>query len=252
MLGTFRKFTKVVIWVVVVAFVGTIIFAWGMEVTRSKSQRNIIGTIDGKDIDYRLYQPYYDRLYQDQQARSEAELDNNAMRMLRRQAWENLVGEYLINREIQKRKIHETDEELVSYLRYQPPADLQQNSAFQTEGKFDYQKYMQAMADPTPQAVQFWASVEAAYRPELRILKLQRQIVSTVRVTDDDIRDYYLDKQEKAKAQIIDVSVLKFSQPGPEVSESDIRSYYDSHKEDYKVKDPGSLDYVLFSKDPTE
>jgi len=252
MLGTFRKFTKVVIWVVVVAFVGTIIFAWGMEVTRSKTQKNIVGTIDGKDIDYRLYQTYYERLYQDQQGRSEAELDNNALRMLRRQAWDNLVGEYLIKREIEKRKIQETDEELVSYLRYQPPADLQQNPAFQTDGKFDYQKYMQAMADPNPQAVQFWASVETAYRPELRILKLQQQIVSTVRVTEDDIRDYYLNTQEKSKAQIIDVSLLKFSQPGPEVSESDIRSYYESHKEDYKVKDRASLDFVLFSKDPTE
>jgi peptidyl-prolyl cis-trans isomerase D len=252
MLSTFRKFTKVVIWVVVVAFVGTIIFAWGMDVTRSKAQKNIVGTIDGEDINYQIYQRYYDRLYQDEQARSEAELDDAIIRRIRIQAWDNLVTENLLTREIEKRHIRVTDDEMVSFLRYQPPVDLQQHPDFQTDGQFDYEKYMSAMVNPSPGATQFWASVEALYRPELRKFKLQQEIMSTIRVTEDEIRDYYLNSQEKASARIINVPITRYSEPGPDASEEEIRGYYESHKDKYKIGERAALECVIFSKDPTE
>lgn len=252
MLSTFRKFTKVVIWVVVVAFVGTIIFAWGMDITRSKAQKNIIGTIGGNNIDYRVYQRYLDNLYQAQQAKSEDELDDATVRRLRQQAWNNLVTDYLTDQEIQKRHIQETDEELVNFLRYAPPRELQENPGFQTDGKFDPQKYMSAMANPNPQAVQFWAQVEAVYRPQLRKMKLEEQIISTVRVTEDDVRDYFLTLNEKAKADVIAVPVLKFANSVPTASDEEVRRYYDEHKDNYKAEERASLDYVLFSKDATE
>lgn len=252
MLSTFRKFTKVVIWLVVIAFVGTIIFAWGMDITRSKTQKNVIGTIGGKNIDYPIYQKYLDNLYQAQQAKSEEELDDAMVRRIRRQAWNNLVADYLTDQEIQKRKIQETDEEVVNFLRYAPPQELQQNPGFQTNGKFDPQKYMSAMADPNPQAVQFWAQVEAVYRPQLRKMKLQEQIVSTVRVTEDEVRDLFLSTHEKVKADVIPVPVIKYSQPGPTVTDEDIRKYYEDHKDKYKAEERASLDFVLFPKEATE
>ncbi|MDD4050623.1 MAG: peptidylprolyl isomerase [candidate division Zixibacteria bacterium] len=250
MLSTFRKFTKVVIWVVIIAFVGTIIFAWGMEVTQSKAQRNIVGTIDGKDIDYRVYQTYYDRLYQTKQEGTDEELDPTTLRQIRTQAWDNLVSEYLLNQQIEKRNIKETDEEVVAFLRYQPPAELQQNPEFQTDGRFDYQKYISAMTNP--QAAQFWASVETLYRPQLRVYKLQQQVVTAARVTEDELHDYFVATQEKAKAVIINAPVVKFSEPGPEVSEDQLRQYYESHKEDYKADERAALECVIFSKKPTE
>lgn len=250
MLSTFRKFTKVVIWVVIIAFVGTIIFAWGMEITQSKAQRNIVGTINGKDIDYRVYQDYYERLYQSKQTGSDEELDAATLRQIRQQAWDNLVSEYLLNQQIEKRGIQETDEEIVSFLRYQPPTELQQIQEFQTDGKFDYQKYVSAMTNP--QAATFWASVEARYRPQIRIYKLQQEVAATARVTEDELHNYFMDSQEKAKGEIINVATVKFSEPGPEVSDEQLRQYYESHKDDYKTDERASLECVLLSKKPTE
>jgi peptidyl-prolyl cis-trans isomerase D len=250
MLSTFRKFTKVVIWVVIIAFVGTIIFAWGMEITQSKAQRNIVGTINGKDIDYRVYQKYYDRLYESKQANNDQELDASTLHQIRTQAWDNLVSDCLLNQQIDKRQIKETDDEVVAFLRYQPPAELQQNPSFQTDGKFDYQKYVSAMTNP--QAASFWASVEAVYRPELRVYKLQQQVAMAARVTEDELHDYFVATQEKAKAEIINVPAVKYSQPGPEVSDQQLQQYYDSHKDDYKTDERASLECVIFSKKPSE
>jgi len=251
MLSTFRKYTKAFIWVVVIAFVGTIIFAWGMDVTRSKTQKNIIGTIDGNDIDYRTYQSYYDRLYQQEQAKTNNELDLATLNTIRQNAWDQLVADYLFNREIQDRHITVTNEEFYAFLKYQPPQEIQQSEAFRGEdGKFNYQQYLAALADPRYGS--FWQQVEYVYRPELRKMKLQDQIISTVRVSEDEIRDYFMNAKESAKVEYVNCNVAKYADPNLEVSEDDLRNYYANHKEDYKADERVSLDYVMFSKDPTE
>ena len=173
MLSQFRKYTKAFIWVVVVAFVGTIIFAWGMDITRSKTQKNIVGTIDGDDIEYRIYQPYLERLFQEQQAQGQAELSISQISQMRVQAWNNLVADYLMGREMAQRNIQVSDQEFYQFLKFQPPQELRQSEAFLTEGQFDYQKYLQALANPNYAG--FWAQIEAMYRPELRKYKLQDQ-----------------------------------------------------------------------------
>ncbi len=251
MLSTFRKYTKVFIWVVVVAFVGTIIFAWGMDVTRSKTQKNIIGTIDGTDIEIRAYQNYYDRLYQQEQAQNQTELDIAALNTIRQQAWDNLVSDYLLNREIESRHISVTNDEFYAFLKYQPPMEIRQSETFLGEdGNFDYQQYLAALADP--RFSNFWSQVEYMYRPELRKLKLQDQIVATVRVNEDEVREYYLNSNERATVEIINAPVSKYYNTDLDVSDEEVRSYYDGHQDDYEIGERMSLDYVMFSKDPTE
>lgn len=247
-----RKHAKVLVWVAVTMFVSTIIFAWGMDITRSKAQQNIVGTINGQDFEYQDYQPYLERLFQQEQAKTEGALDGNIVRELRVRAWDNLVADHLLSIEMDSRKITVSDDELVNYLRYQPPADLQNHPSFQTDGAFDYQKYIAAMADPDPQSIRFWASVEQIFRPELRTLKLQNDIVSTIRVSENEIRDYYLNKNEKATVEIINVFADKYTNPGPEVTEEEIRAYYDRNRDNYKIGERAALDCIIFSKDPTE
>ena len=252
MLSKFRRMTKFVIWFVVVAFVGTIIFAWGMDVTRSKSQKNIVGTINGNDFDYRDYQPYFESLYNRVQQQQEGEIDFSTLSAMRRQAWDNLVNDYLFDQAIQKFNISVSDEDIVTFLRYQPPAELQQAPAFQTNGQFDYQKYIATMGDNSPQAVSFWAQVEAAYRPQLRRLKLQELITSTVRISEQDVRDEYMQKFEGANVKLIYSNVNEFREQFMDVTDDEIRAYYEEHKNEYQVGERSEIKFVRFSKEPTD
>ncbi len=251
MLSSFRKLTKVVIWVVIVAFVGTIILVWGADVTRSPAQQNIIGVIDGDEISYQMFRPSLDILYQQRQAQAgEEELDFAAVNEIRRQAWDQFVADYIMNREIEARKITISDDEFVQFLKYQPPQEFQTNPNFQTDGKFDYQKWIATMENP--QAASFWNQVEAYYRPQLVKAKLQQQVASIVRINDLDIEEYYMNANEKAKVEVINVANLKYLTPGPEVSDDQVQDYYNNHKEDYEVDNRASVDFVTFSKDPTD
>ncbi len=250
MLSHFRKYTKAFIWVVVVAFVGTIIFAWGMDITRSKTQRNIVGTIDGEDIEYRIYQPYLDRLYQEQQAQGQTDLTISQITQMREQAWNTLVADYLMSREMAERDIQVTDQEFYQFLKYQPPQELRQYEIFLTERQFDYQKYLQALANPGYSA--FWAQIESVYRPELRKLKLQDQIASTARADENDIRNYFLSTNEKIAIDYVYSPVQNYTENDYEVQDEQLLEYYEGHKDDYEVEDRAALEYVSFSKDPTE
>lgn len=251
MLSTFRKFTQVVIWLVIIAFVGTIILVWGKGMSTSKAQQNIIGTIAGVDIDYRLYKPYLERLIQQQQQKvGDQEIDASTMDNLRRQAWDQYVGDYLMQEEMAKRNITVSNKEMYQYLKYNPPQEFRNNPDFQTDGKFDYNKYLGTMANQ--QATYYWKQIENYYRPELAKAKLQQYIASTVRVGEQDIQEYYMDTHEKVKVDILGVSTARFLKQKPEVSEDQILDYYNKHKDDYKVDNRVSVDYVEFSKEPTE
>jgi parvulin-like peptidyl-prolyl isomerase len=250
MLSTFRKYTKPFIWVVAVAFIGTIIFAWGMDITRSKTQQNIIGTIDGNDIEFRVYQNYYERLYQDEQSKTESELDMSTLNTIRQRAWDNLVSDFLLNREIEARQISVSDEEFYAFLKYQPPMELRESDAFMTDGNFDYQKYLAALADP--RYSNLWMQFEYMYRPELRKMKLQDQIISTVRVDESEIQDYFYSVSERVVLDVINAPIRQFSNPNLDVADEEVLNYYNSHQEDFEADERVSLDYVMFSKDPTE
>jgi len=253
MLSTFRRYTKAFIWVVIIAFVGTIVLVWGMDITGYKSQSNIVGTIHGEKIDHNTFQPYYEREYEAEQSRTNGqELDDATIRQVKQVAWNRLVADILINRELEHRNIKETDDEVINFLRYQPPSFVQEVPAFQTDGKFDHNKYLAAMQDVGPEATRFWAQVEAVVRPELRRYKLQYQIASTARITEDEIHDYFIDTKEQANAQIIVVPVAKFNSSVIPPADTEIKDYYDKHKDEYKVGERASLDCLIFSKDPTE
>ena len=45
-----RGFTKFILYLLVFAFVGTIIFDWGMDFTGLKSNRTVVGEVNGEKI----------------------------------------------------------------------------------------------------------------------------------------------------------------------------------------------------------
>jgi len=148
MMKAMRKLTKHIMWIVIVAFVGTIIFAWGMEFTSRKQRKGIIASVNGENVELYAFQYYYDQALR-QTEKEQGDVDEQTAIQIREEVWNNLVNEILLNQETKKRGIKITDTELYEYLRRYPPRELQEHPAFQTpEGEFDYQKYLQALSDP--------------------------------------------------------------------------------------------------------
>ncbi|MFH1335787.1 MAG: peptidylprolyl isomerase, partial [Candidatus Zixiibacteriota bacterium] len=208
----------------------------------------VIATVDGQDIQAIVFQQYYDQALR-QTEKEKGEVDEQTSYQLREDVWNNMVNQVLLNREMERRKIKVTDAELYEYLRRYPPKELQENPTFQTkDGKFDYQKYLQALNDPRVP----WKQVEDYIRPNLQMAKLQQSIITMVRVTDDETKQYYWDQNEKIKVAYLLVPSYQFQGENIQVSDNEISAYYQEHKKDFEGDQAADLNYVVFEKKPSQ
>jgi peptidyl-prolyl cis-trans isomerase D len=248
MMKLMRKLTKQILWIVIAAFIGTIIFAWGMEFSSKNKKAGVIATVNGEDIQAAIFQQYYDQALR-QTEKEKGEVDDQTAYQLRDDVWNNMVNQVLLNEQMEKRKIQVTDAELYDYLRRYPPKELQENPAFKTkDGKFDYQKYLQALSDPRVP----WKQVEDYIRPNLELAKLQQSIITMVRVTGDETKQYFRDQNERIKVDYLLVPSYQFQGGNIQVSDNEISAYYQEHKKDFEGDQGADLSYVMFEKKPDQ
>jgi len=250
MFETLRRMILPIIVIVLFFFVAMIVLQWGMGMSSRSDfvDSNIAAVINGEQVEWQTYNLYFQNLYQIESQKSDEEIPETKLNELRQEAWKQLLHETLVMQEVRKNKIYVTDEEVYSYLRMSPPVDLQQHPAFQTDGKFDYQKYVGAMADP--QAAQFWASLEPIVRNDVSKMKLQEQIVNTASVTEEEIKEWFLASNEKVKVGMVNVEDLRFRKPAPKLSDEQLNEHYTQNPDDYYIEKRCALNLVILEKEP--
>ncbi len=247
MMKLMRQLTKHILWIVIAAFVGTIVFAWGMQFTAGKKKTGVIATINGKDIQFQTFQYMYAQNIE--RAREQyGDVTDEMAKTIRDNTWENLIYQALLQHEIKKRNIVVTGKELYEFLKRFPPPELRQSEIFLTDGKFDSLKYVQALADPRIP----WGQLEAMIKPQLEITKLQEQIIGLVRISDEEVKREYALENEKAKVKYILVSPDEFKTKDIEIKDQEIQKYYQSHQEEFRLDQRAQLKYVRFDKKPSE
>lgn len=250
MLQNFRKFSKAFLYIIIAAFVGTIIFAWGADITQSKGQKGIVGEVNGENIDYQQYSKMVDNYYQQASQASQREISNAEMIELRNKAWNDMVNDIEYTQLFNKLKMSITNTELAEHLKRFPPQFIQQHSEFQNDqGGFDYQKYLASMQDP--RYSQFWIEVENIARHDIVNVKLQELAVTSALVTGEDVKQEYIDENELMKFEY--ALVMKDNMREPEIvnDTSEVQEYYKSHLDRYFKPAEAQLSYVEFKKLPT-
>ena len=103
----------------------------------------------------------------------------------RNRAWDNMLQDILVSQEVEKLGIKASNKEVMYHLENQPPTFLQQNPTFQTEGKFDLNKYLNALANPNGDE---WVPIEQfmknTYIPNF---KLQKLIDESIVISKDEV-----------------------------------------------------------------
>jgi peptidyl-prolyl cis-trans isomerase D len=248
MMKAMRQMTKSIMWIVLAAFVGTIVFAWGMQFSAKKSKKfGIIGSINGKDIDLTTFQRSYQENLRKVSQDYKEEITDDLAKRIRDNTWENFIFEKLIAEEIEKRGIKITNQEVYEYLKRFPPEEIKQSEIFQTEGQFDYQKYVRALADPRIP----WGQLEAIVRPQLKIAKLQELLGGMNRISEQELKKYWIDENQKVKIRYNFISVNQFSPQMITVTSDEMRDFYDKNLDLFKFEKKAQLEYVRFPIKPS-
>ncbi len=225
---------KVLIAIIAIVFV----FYFGYSFTSDRTIK--VASVNGEIITGLEYQKTYQemrealfRQYRDVWSDNLVEMFN-----LKNRALESLIIEKLISSEARSLGLEITEEEIQHALMRYP--------GFQTEdGKFDMGRYRALLAQNRMEPEDF----EAGMARELLGDKLKQLVLGFVPATEAEARDYFEYRNEKIR-----ISYVKFDPDNyiDEVkpSESEMRTYFDEHKEYYRVPEKIRLTYI--SIDPED
>lgn len=252
MFETLRKMIVPIIVIVLLFFVAMIVLEWGLDITGRQKGTTAAdaGSVNGEVVSWTQYQQAYNNLLEQESQGGAKDVSESRTKELEQSAWQQLVLDRLIMQEAAKHNIIVTDQEVFAYLVLSPPQYMQSVPAFQTNGKFDYDKYKQAMADP--KASPFWAQIEPGVRTDILRLKTQEMIIQTAQVSEPEVKEAFLDEHEKVKVGFINVPYAQYVNKVPIETDQELQTYYDQHKDDYKMDERASIKIAMLEKRTTE
>lgn len=251
MLKTMRKNTKIVLWIVIAAFLGTIVFAWGMQYTASEQMKNYVAKVNGEKITTDEYLFYFDRLARQWEAQNpQSEMPEDHKAKLHYDAWRELLRIVLMQQQTERYGLSVTDGEVLEFLQkyYYAVPELLQIEVFHTDGQFDYNKYLAIMNSKDPSAGPFWAQIEALVRPKILEFKLSNAIFSTARVSNQDVVNRFKEYNEYYKVKIIHVRSDQFRTRISVPTDAELKAEFQKNKERYRQPERAFVKFVRISK----
>jgi peptidyl-prolyl cis-trans isomerase D len=253
MMQTLRNNMKYILLVVLLSFLLTIVVSWGMGGFRDRSsgaEQGIIGVVNGQKI---MYEQFASALDQEMTtAREQAgtdELSEYQIGMLRDRVWQTIERDVLLAQEVKRLNIQASSQEIVFFMRNSPPDFIRNNEQFQTDGQFDMAKYQEALRNPA--YYDAWIPIENYYRGLLPIQKLQQWVISTARVSDEEVLDALKKENERVNVRYLFFNPASVSSENVQIADAEIEKFYKDHQQDYEDPEQRKFRYVAFDLVPT-
>ncbi|MDZ4724118.1 MAG: peptidylprolyl isomerase [candidate division Zixibacteria bacterium] len=252
MFETLRRMIKPIIFVVLILFAGLIVLEWGYDFSgrTQDGATRYAGVINEEPVTWEVYQRVLSNLISQETQRLDADLTDTQTKQIEQQAWNQLLQSRLLAQQAKKHSISVTNSDVYTFLKFSPPAYLQNAPTFQTNGTFDYQKYLNALADPQYAAV--WQSLDSAVRNDIRTMKMQQIVIEAAQVSDAEIRQAYIDSLEKVTVALVNVPYSRFAGVPPVTTEAELLAQYEKTKDNYKMEERVSLNAVISDNLPSE
>jgi peptidyl-prolyl cis-trans isomerase D len=253
MMQTMRENTKWVMLAVAIAFVGLMVFQWGMDLTGQSGAQYAggeIGRVNGQSITYEQFNGVYRNLYDQQSQYTNGPVGSAMNRQIEDGAWDQIVMQSLISQELKRRGIVVTDAEIRQAALYEPPTEFRSDPMFQTDGQFDLNKYHQYMANASLNT-DLMLQMEAYYRDAIPRSKLFFQQTAATFVTDDQLWQMWRDSRDAVTVKFIafDPQAL-VQEEGITVSDAEIASWYQKHQSEFVRPARATVKYIAFSRTP--
>jgi peptidyl-prolyl cis-trans isomerase D len=226
---------KVVFWVIIATFVGTIFLVWGKGGRGTGADSDMAVKVNGQQVTFGDFRGAYDnmrRLYQNiYRERFTPEMEKQLG--LEGQALERLINQTLLLQDADDRDIEVSKSELVEAIAKIP--------AFQIDGAFNKAQYLKVLAFEHLSSEQF----EDSQRKELLIEKVRQQIEEAATVSEEEIAEEYRRRNEKINLAFVRLAPALF-EDDVKVTDEALQGYYEEHQEQFRVAERVVLDYLKF------
>jgi len=204
-----------------------------------------LGEVNGEPITLEEYNgrvQYYTNAYSSQ---SGAAITPEIRAIYESQVWEELVSTKLLEQKMDDLGITVTDTELLDMVFGDNPDPLIRQYFQREDGTIDRFVVENVLTDPTYS--QEALAIEIQLRQKRRQEKLSNFITAGLQVTDQQIADEFNKRNSFADVSYIRFPYNEITEDEIEISDSDIRAYYNENKEQYKTEETYRAQYVTFS-----
>ena len=254
MIGTLRN--KMGTWVVVFVFVAITAFIVGDLFSGNSSilnwgQKNV-GEIAGREISIDEFQSAIREREANYTLQFGRQPGDREMPALRQQAWDLLIARHAIQSQYAKVGVDVTSDEVWDMVQGKNVDESVRQAFTNPEtGQFDPNRvvsYLQQVRN-MPENSEPRIRWELFYRdlgPGRERLKYENLLLKTAYVTKAEAeREYHL-QSDVAEVKYLYVPYYAVSDSAAQVTDSDIKAYYEKHKERYKTEETRDLKYVAF------
>ncbi len=244
-----RENTGVILWILVISF-GII---WVLQDSGAFDvvgrTGDTIAEVNGDPISYQEYVRAVEAQMQAYQQQTGEAPTPQMSDLIRDQVFNALVEERLRQQAMERLGITVTDDEVVQMVLGDNPHPIIKAYFGDENGNIN-RALLQNFID-NPAAREDWIRLEDFLRAERARQKLEQLLLATVRVSDEEVEEAYRRRTLRADARYVALRYAEVPDDSVTVTESDLRRYYNEHRDDFKRKRTYRVAYVTLPKNPT-
>ena len=217
--------------------------------------RNIVGSINGEEIDLVRFNAVYEELTYNFSLNNGRSPTQQEVSELRDQAWERLINDISYVEEFNKIGLTVTDKESVDMVQGNNihPMIIQAFSDPST-GSFNKDNvigYLQNLSNQPANQQQAWFSFESNLKPMRLRTKYDNLIAQSTYYNTLDAEAEYFNTSSQIDLAYFYIPFFAVSDTLFDVSTNEMRSYLNKNKSDYNQDETRSIDYAFFSVQPS-
>ena len=218
--------------------------------------RNIVGKINGEDIDLILFTSVYEQLAYNFSLNQGRSPNNVEISNLRDQAWEKLINDISYMNQYEQLGLQVTDRESVDMVQGNNihPMIVEAFTDPST-GYFNVDNvigYLQNLSNQPSGQQQAWYSFESNLRPMRLRTKYDNLIGLSTHINSLQSQNEYFSASKTIDLSYYFIPFYKVPDSLFNVSSKEMRSYLKKNKEDYKQEESRSIDYAFFPLVPSK
>ncbi len=224
-----RKSMKPMMWIIAIAFAASLPLMY-LRYRSGGDHQKPLAKVNGVSISYASFAKSYSDVYERYQQTSGGQISPQVETYLKYQVLAQLITNEILWQEANRAKIKIGEEELTEAIE----RIMRRFASREAFIRFlDYQRIS-------------YRDLKEQIRKQLAINGLTQRIQDSVGVTDQEVKDYWLNENEKTKAVYIFLPPKKYKKEAI-VSQEEVATYYEKHKEDFTIPERVKVDYLLIS-----
>ncbi|WP_159517658.1 peptidylprolyl isomerase [Sunxiuqinia indica] len=223
-----------------------------------RPQQLEVAEINGESVQYPDFQKRIEEMAEIYKMNTGAtQLDDETWVQVREQAWQNLVREIVMSEVYEDLGLTVTSDELFDMVQ---GANLhpiiQQLFRNPQTGQVDKTAVLQFLksleTNATAQQRAYWLYIEDQIKEERIQTKYNNLVAKGLNATTVEAKNSLEAKNQSVNAQYIRLPFSYLPDSAVSVTESELKDYYNKHKDDYKQEESRTIEYVTFNVKASE